>query len=59
MGIATFRITHLFGSFEKAYNNFNVLRSDKSAKFKQQAAISFPLHFLKYSLISVLRGGSR
>jgi hypothetical protein len=32
MGIATFRISHLFGSFEKAFNNFNVLRSDKGAE---------------------------
>jgi hypothetical protein len=31
----------------------------KVLKLKQQAAISFPLQFLKYSLPAVLRGGSR
>jgi len=31
----------------------------KLLKLKQKAAISFPLQFLKYSLLAVLRGGSQ
>jgi len=44
---------------DKADNNFNVLRSEISAETKQQAAISFPLQFLKYTLPAALRAGSQ